>query len=349
MINDILDFSKIEAGKLDIEVIDFILRQHLNDLSSEIAFRAQEKELEFLLDIDESVPAHIQTDPGRLRQILWNLIGNAIKFTSSGEVLFRVAAEALTEPGEHNTIQLKFSVTDTGIGIPSDKLSNLFDTFSQVDESTTRKYGGTGLGLSIVKQLCSLMGGDVNVTSQPNKGSCFTFTINALLTQHDLRNLRHEATDETKVQENNLTSIAENNTKPAHILLVEDNLVNQEVGLAVLESFGHTIDVASNGQEAINLLSSNYSLTPYDLVLMDCMMHVMDGYEATHQIRSGNQVPTPSITIIAMTANAMKGDEEKCIAAGMDDYLTKPLEPTLLKDKLDKWLRKSRTETLGAT
>jgi len=336
LINDILDFSKIEAGKLDIEIIDFNLHKHLNDLSNEIIFRAQEKELEFSLVIDESVPTHIQTDPGRLRQILWNITGNAIKFTSRGGVILRVTAEVLTKEDEQSTIQLQFSITDTGIGIPSDKVSNLFDTFSQVDESTTRIYGGTGLGLSIAKQLCRLMGGEINVTSHLNKGSCFTFTINALLPNKTISVL-----SKTSDYDQGELTVDENNTKPAHILLVEDNLVNQEVAIAVLGNFGHTVDVASNGQEAIDLLISQNTLTPYDLVLMDCMMPIMDGYEATHQIRTGSLVPTPSVTIIAMTANAMKGDKDKCINAGMNDYLTKPLEPVLLKNKLDKWLKRN--------
>ena len=466
LINDILDFSKIEAGKLELETLDFDLSSLLDDFAATLALRAHEKGLEFLCAADPGIPELLRGDPGRLRQILTNLAANAVKFAHAGEVGVRVSLMAEDE----TSVLLRFSVRDTGIGIPQDKLGLLFDKFSQVDASTTRQYGGTGLGLAISKQLAELMGGEVGVASKVNKGSEFWFTVRlgkqADRTRADnpppadLHGVRVLIVDDNAtnrdiqtprlaswgmrpsevadgpgalralyraLEENDpfriavidmqmpgmdgetlgqaikadplladtrmvmLTSLgirgdarrfekigfAAYATKPirhqelkgvlslvltertgmtphpiatrytarelrneftgskARLLLVEDNITNQQVALGILKKLGLRADAVANGAEALKALE----ILPYDLVLMDVQMPVMDGFEATRRIRNPQSpVKDHRIPIIAMTAHAIQGDREKCMEAGMDDYVSKPVSPRSLVDILVKWL-----------
>lgn len=483
IINDILDFSKIEAGKLDLEAMDFNLISEICEFADTIAPRFQDKGLEFVLDLSGVEHTWVRGDPGRLRQILINLVGNALKFTEQGEV----SLKAKLRQSYRGRRKLEISVCDTGIGIPPQKLHALFESFSQVDASTTRKFGGTGLGLTIVKQLCELMGGAVEVKSEPGKGSVFSFSVNlsasevdkenrlptlppylrlliadtsasrrhavrqqceswqvevleaedplqmmdvlasadelhqvvdviivdtglpdsvnsaseeeqhpAALT-HQLKAIKEDAryqglriiallppslqeeghqylqsgvdvclrkplkpldlhqalltfsrvseapksdsgTTRTPVQagqENKLNSIA----SALRILLVEDNPVNQLVASALLEQFGFSCDLAGNGLEALEALKNSPDDMPYHLIFMDCQMPEMDGYAAGRNIRNGAAgARYQDILIIAMTANAMKGDREKCLAAGMNDYISKPIEGSVLQETLERWL-----------
>ncbi len=483
LINDILDFSKIEAGKLDLEVIDFDLRKLFGEFTESLALKSQEKNIEIILDNREIQQSHVKGDPGRIRQILNNLTGNAIKFTEQGEII--ISAKLIEEPAINGSassqLTLHCCVSDTGIGIPQDKTSKLFQSFTQVDASTTRKYGGTGLGLAICKQLCQLMNGDISVTSEVGKGSNFSFSValekseqaTTVLPTVDISNIPMLVVDDNstnrfvlkaqlehwgavvyeaedgisaltllnnnvlnseqanikmafldmhmpkmngaalakKIKSNTdfneiklvmMTSmaargdasyfkglgfsayfpkpaitkdlfktlslclskdqppsselplithhylqeiepiLAEDKTKKlsqCRLLLVEDNRINQEVARHVLAEFGITPDVAVNGLEAIILLKEHDGIAPYDIVLMDCQMPEMDGYQATKAIRQGEAgTENKAVTIIAMTANAMKGDREKCLSAGMTDYLSKPIEPVKLKEKLSLYM-----------
>ncbi len=457
LINEILDFSKIEAGKLSLEEIDFDLRDVLEDFGPMMAMRAHEKGLEFICAAHPSVPSRLKGDPGRLRQILTNLTGNAIKFTESGEVAIRVELDAETD----HAVVLRFSVRDTGIGIPADKIDLIFDKFTQADASTTRKYGGTGLGLAISKQLTEMMGGSIGVNSKEGQGSEFWFTAKLALqpNQHQIRKksaaicgkriliVDDNATNREilkqrlsswgaqiteagsgpsalatmtqtdtpfdmvitdmqmpemdglmlarairqKEQFNDIplvlmTSLGQQNngeiteifaaslTKPVRtselharltaaltgthsdqsaqtqsennttqivfnsqtrILLAEDNITNQQVAIRLLKKLGLHADAVANGVEVIEAVK----LIDYDLVLMDVQMPEMDGLEATRTIRNPQSpVRRHDIPIIAMTANAIQGDREKCLDAGMDDYLSKPVTPQALAEKLAKWL-----------
>jgi len=465
LINDILDFSKIEAGKLELEALDFDLRDMLEDFSSMLAMRAHQKGLEFLCAANPDVPSYLRGDPGRLRQILTNLTGNAVKFTEKGEVSVTVTVVAKTD----SDAMLRFSVRDSGIGIPAEKIDLLFQKFTQVDASTTRKYGGTGLGLAICKQLAEKMGGQVGVNSQMGKGSEFWFTVQlAVRSEHDTKRkipaeiagkrilviddnatncailttrlnswgaivaesleaqaalgiMRQAKTEGTPFdvvitdmqmpemdglmlgaairQDEHLkdvclmmmTSLGQQSdnvqfaeigfaacmTKPVRpselfkclvkaltdtkksagslpvskhelvrparknvrILLAEDNPTNQKVALGMLKKFGLSADAVVNGFEAIKALET----ICYDLVLMDVQMPEMGGLEATERIRSmTSAASSPRIPIIAMTANAMQGDREKCIEAGMDDYISKPVNPKVLAEKLEQWLPKEQ-------
>ena len=464
IINDILDFSKIEAGKLDLETVPFDLHAVMEETADLIGLKAQQSGLEFVALIEPEVPTRLCGDPGRLRQILFNLAGNAIKFTAHGEVTIHVSLVAEAS----GSANLRFEVKDTGIGIPPEKLSQLFTPFTQVDASTTRKYGGTGLGLSIARRLVELMGGLIGVESVTGQGSLFWFTVSlprqttvaalpmlsgaplagrrifivddnatnrrvlsllmrswhchydeapdgltalvklrsASLAGHpydlaildmnmpemdgaELGRIIKETPALTSLRLVMLTSLCERGeaerlkaigfsgylTKPvkqaqlhqclaAHfsqshaltrpapaspstgplepdarrrrvrVLLVEDNITNQKVALAILSRLGFRADAVANGQEAIHSLST----IPYDVVLMDCQMPVMDGYAATKLIRDpSSSVLNHRVPVIAMTANAMKGDREICLAAGMDDYITKPVSPKTLADALDRW------------
>ena len=465
LINNILDFSKIEAGKLELDIIDFDLRTALEDLTELLAVRAQEKGLELTCLFAPAIPSLLRGDPGRLRQIIMNLAGNAIKFTTHGEVAIRV------EEVENDTqnVLLRFSVIDTGIGIPLEQQTALFTPFKQVDSSMTRHFGGTGLGLAISKQLVEMMGGRIDVESEPGKGSAFRFVVRlekqpeniksrpearadlkavrvlfvddnatnrTLLSQwlsawecrysesHNgaeaLARLTEAADQGTPFQialldrmmpemdgvelgrrikeipslkETHLVmmtsfgkrgdaaalyamgfdayltkpvraaelqdclslllgrknastgsdrpplltrfKVAEAAVKPFRLLLVEDNPTNQLVALAMLKKLGYRADVVSSGRDAIDTLTA----FRYDLVLMDCQMPNLDGFETTERIRHSKDIASsPTLPIIAMTAHALKGDKEKCLAAGMNDYLSKPVHPLDLAEMLQHWL-----------
>jgi len=468
LINDILDFSKIEAGKMSLEEIDFDLRTTVEDAIEMLAIKAHEKNLELACLIAPEVPSLLVGDPGRLRQIIINLVGNAVKFTEKGEVVITVENE---HESEHEVV-LRFIIKDTGIGIPEESLERLFNLFTQVDGSTTRKFGGTGLGLAISKQLATLLGGKIGVQSRLHEGSKFWFTacfrkqaeknhaeelpvadikgirilvvddhaVNRLLVTSLLANwgCRYSETEDGRgalimlrqaVSEGDpyrvalldmlmpemdgrelsmlikqdpgisstrlilLTSlghrgdaawiqkagfsgyltkpirqsqlhdclamvagldaeavsqtlitrhqVAEANRRNVRILLVEDNYTNQEVALAILKKLGYKVDLVNNGIEAIAALEQKQ----YQLVLMDCQMPMMDGFEAARTIRSGvTSVLNSAVPIIAMTANAMQGDKERCIQSGMDDYIAKPVQPKDLVEKLSLWLSKEKTQ-----
>jgi CheY-like chemotaxis protein len=266
-------------------------------------------------------------DPGRINQILNNLVGNAIKFTKQGSINIEVNLSESIE----NIRSFTCAITDTGIGIPAESLDGLFESFSQVDASTTRKFGGTGLGLAISKRLVKLMGGDINVTSELGLGSCFKFTIPLGKSDKKPEQIIKPSTTLTDL---NIPKWPVN----TRLLLVEDNRVNQLVIQGILKHFSLKADVASNGIEGINALER--SSKPYDLILMDCQMPEMDGYDATRHIRSHTQgVYNANTPIIALTANAMSGDKDKCMNAGMSDYLTKPIEPEELLSRLKYWLK----------
>jgi len=321
LINDILDFSKMEAKKLELENIDFDLRILLDNLSSILSVTARSKGIELLCDADSTVPVQLRGDPGRLRQILTNLVGNAIKFTEKGQVVVHIVLE---EEGESDCL-LRLSVRDTGIGIPEDKLSLLFNKFSQVEASTTRIYGGTGLGLAISKQLAEMMGGSVGVTSKVGKGSEFWFTVRLE------RSSGLDDQSEGALSESYSTAYLD-----GRILIAEDNSTNREVAMGMLRKLGLRADAVANGAEAVHALES----IPYDLVLMDMRMPVMDGIEATKQIRNPQSaVLNHDIPIIALTANAMQSDRERCLAVGMNDFVSKPIIKGVLRNALNRWLR----------
>ena len=463
IINDILDFSKIEAQRLELEEIEFDPRASVEDAIDTLAAKAVEKRLELTCIVDPEVPEQLRGDPGRLRQVVLNLAGNAIKFTEQGEVSLHVSLAA--PAGDQ--VALRFEVRDTGIGIAADRRDGLFEPFTQVDSSMTRRFGGTGLGLAICAQLVRLMGGEIGVDSEPGQGSRFWFTAHfapaavptrpraarlgglrvlvvddhatnrlllttllrdwgctvaeavdgqaaldelvaaanrgaaydlALLDQQmpglDGETLGAEVRSRPELADTRLVlltslgrrgdaarlqqigfaayltkplrhgqlrdclelvmgrdgrtdepaptpiitrhTVAESNRhaeRAARLLLVEDNAVNQKVALAMLRRLGHTADVAANGLEALAALAQ----ADYDLVLMDCQMPEMDGFEATLQLRASDG-RNSTVTIIAMTANAMAGDRERCLAAGMDDYLAKPVQAAALTSLLEKWL-----------
>ena len=464
LLDDVLDLSKIEVGKLHIECIDFDLHQALESVSQLLALRAQEKQLELVCVIAADVPEHVNGDPGRFRQIVSNLLGNAIKFTSQGEVVLSATLEA----EQDDMLQVRIAILDTGIGISQDRLTGVFDPFTQADMSTTRRFGGTGLGLSICKQLVELMNGEIGVESKPGEGSTFWFTVrfgrsscanepckgkavdisgahvlvvddnptsrNWLGTlldswgcRYDLApdgptaltmlreavhhgdpylvalldaempemdgtalamaikaqaplgcpklvllttlKQRHQALDlrtggfsatlakpvrRAQLQSCLVTLLADGQadiwesgqrittrhepqpvTQKGRLLLAEDYPVNQKIAVRILEKLGFTVDAVSDGQQAVEALCA----TAYDLVLMDCQMPVMDGYEATRTIRQPtSKVLDRDIPIVAMTAHAMEGDRQKCLDAGMNDYLSKPIDPARLSEVLGRWL-----------
>jgi signal transduction histidine kinase/DNA-binding NarL/FixJ family response regulator len=336
LINDILDFSKIEAGKLEMEALDFDLRALLEDFAATLALRAQEKGIEFICAAAPDVPDYLRGDPGRLRQILTNLTGNAVKFTHQGEIAVRANLVSKTD----SEVVLCFSIKDTGIGITAERQELLFQKFTQADASTTRRYGGTGLGLAISKQLAEMMGGEIGVISEEGTGSEFWFTVRlgkqaerqrpvappaqSLVTRHTIRKLRCGRT---------------------RILLAEDNITNQQVALGILKKMGLRADAVANGAEAVKALES----IPYDLVLMDVQMPEMNGFEATQQIRDPRSaVANHGIPIIAMTAHALEGDRERCLNAGMNDYITKPVDSQALAEALDRWLPKETAPVMPA-
>jgi CheY-like chemotaxis protein len=314
IINEILDFSKIEAGKLMIEEIPFDLRDLVHIWDETLKLNAIDKNIGFEINVDQDVPNNLVGDPIRLNQIIYNLGGNAIKFTEKGKVLIKVSVEEKLKNG----VAVRVDINDNGIGIPKDKLASIFLSFSQASSSTTREYGGTGLGLSITKQLVELQNGKLWVESEFGEGSTFSFV------------LKYSIQDETSVKvvkKESVINIAENKLGDVKILLVEDHPINQMLAITVLEGWGFDVELAENGYEAVDNVRNN----SYDVVLMDIHMPKMDGYKATQVIR---QEIKSSIPIIAMTASAQIGDNEKCFDVGMNDYISKPFDPEVLLDKI---------------
>lgn len=326
LINDILDFSKIEAGKLDFENISFHLPEAVDDVIITLNQQAHAKGLKLLTELSPGLPEYVEGDPGRLRQVLSNLVSNAIKFSSEGNVVLRVAADG-GEQSESGWVQLRFEVEDSGIGIAESARARLFQPFSQADSSTTRLFGGTGLGLSISKHLVERMGGEIDVRSQEGEGSVFWFTARLRLAE--------KFAPETCRSAQQALPIFDQRETPFRILVAEDVAINQTIASKYLERMGFSVEIAANGVEALEAVQSR----PFDLVLMDCHMPEMDGYQATIAIRALADQRFKDIPIIAMTANAMKGDMEKCLAAGMNDYLTKPIKPEALAKNLRKWVK----------
>jgi signal transduction histidine kinase/ActR/RegA family two-component response regulator len=325
ILNEILDFAKIEAGKLSLEIVDIDLRGLLKDVTWPFALRCSEKGIEFASLIDPEVPAVVRGDPVRLRQILANLIGNAVKFTERGRIDLRVRRFDSGARG----VGLRFEIRDTGIGIAPHLLGELFKPFTQADSSTTRRFGGTGLGLSIAKRLAELLGGEIGAQSTPGDGSTFWFTCCLEPAGTSTR-----ATPQPKVQA--ATPAASGGA--ASVLVVEDNPINQLVVVEQLGKLGHRARIAANGLEALRILARNR----YDLVLMDCQMPDMDGYEATRAIRAGQAgVLDPAVPIIAVTASALQGDRERGLEAGMNDYLVKPVSSEALGAAIERWRARS--------
>ncbi len=315
LINDILDFSKIESKKLHLESVDFDLKACISDVVDILKPAASDKKIKIIQSIDHSLPSWICGDPTRLKQILANLISNAIKFTDSGKIIISVTSNKLNDSSH----EFKFSVKDNGIGIPDHLKNRLFQVFSQVDASTTRKYGGSGLGLSICKGLVEAMNGHIWVESEANKGSTFNFTIVA-----DIAEEPKEANSTPEVNQYLAEKI------PLKILIAEDNRVNQMVAIGLLERVGYRVDVAANGLEALEAVSRQ----KYDLIFMDCHMPEMDGYEATKEICKKYSQNRP--VIIALTANVLQEDKDKCLASGMDSFVSKPIKLNDLAEVIEK-------------
>lgn len=328
LISNILDLSKIEAHRFELESINFNLHTEINDTIQLYTLSAREKGLELISLIDPDVPHLLNGDPVRLRQILTNLIANAIKFTEDGSILLHISKEH--EDEEKTT--LHFIVSDTGIGIAAEKLESIFAPFTQADGSTTRRHGGTGLGLSIARQLATLMGGEVGVKSTEMEGTTFWFTA---VFQKFIDQRRVPRYDGSSIIKAVTPLPRDERADQVRLLLAEDDLTNQVMTKAMLNKFGYQVDVAKNGYEALKLLEEN----DYEIVLMDCMMPLLNGYDATAVIRNpASAVKNHSIPVIALTANAMQEDRDRCLAAGMDDYLSKPIEVAKVLSMLDRWL-----------
>jgi signal transduction histidine kinase/ActR/RegA family two-component response regulator len=322
IIDDILDFSKIEAGKLDLHPSPFHLRDTLNDTLEVLAAQAAEKDLELACQVSTHVPDLLLGDATRIRQILMNLVGNSIKFTDSGEVFVTVEMENAPAGAEPSSdIVLHFVVTDTGIGVPAEKQKLIFESFVQADGSMTRRYGGTGLGLAICSQLVALMDGQIWVDSQVGQGSSFHFTAR-------LR-IEYDAEEAQRPVEVVVTKAA----VPMRVLLAEDNEINQQVAREFLEMRGHQVRIAPNGLEALAALATDR----FDLILMDVQMPVMDGFKATAAIREKEKTTGGHLPIVAMTGYAMKGDRQRCLDAGMDEYICKPIRSQELYELVDRF------------
>jgi CheY-like chemotaxis protein len=330
LIEDVLDISKIAAGKLELERLDFDLLDLFKDFIDTMGLRAQLKGLELSYSLKENVPLLLHGDPSRLTQILTNLTGNAIKFTSEGKVIIHVSVESQN----CDNVMLRFSVSDTGIGIPEEKIDLIFEKFIQADSSNSRRFGGTGLGLAISKQLVKMMDGNIGVISKVGEGSEFWFTV--WLEKQSKAKCVEKSEKENLIQTNN---------NLLKILLVEDDMHSQEVAQSMLINLEFDVDTVNNGAEAIKALETQ----PYDLVLMDIQMPEIDGLEATKLIRSPeSKVINKDIPIIALTAHAIEGDRDKFFEAGMNDYISKPISLKVVRELLDKWnniILKSREST----
>jgi two-component system, sensor histidine kinase and response regulator len=319
LLDDILDFSKIEARKLQVERIEFRLRELLQDVLKILSFRSSPSILQLSCDVRADTPNSLMGDPNRLRQVLINLVGNAIKFTDKGQVIVRVRPESLDD----GKALLVFSVSDTGIGIPEEKQKVIFEAFAQADASTTRRYGGSGLGLTISSQLVQLMGGRISVESTPNVGSTFYFTL-------PFETCRPCDESPASFSADAVKKAAE--PRSLDVLVVEDNAVNQRLARVLLKKLGHRATVVGNGNAALRALAKR----AYDAVLMDIQMPVMGGLEATAKIREEEGKTGRHIPIIAMTAHAMSGDRERALQGGMDDYISKPIRVEELRRAIER-------------
>ena len=319
LLNDILDLSKIEAGKMMIEKIPYNVRTVLDDCVKSFQARAAQKGISLHFETDPLAPGPVMGDPLRVRQVAANLLSNAVKFTDRGSVRLRLSAAVDAENWE-----MRIAVTDTGLGIEADKLSTIFEKFTQADGSITRKYGGTGLGLAIIKRLVEMQAGRVTVESKIGTGSTFTVALPFELVEEPF----YAAPAPAALRPRPATAGV------ARLLLVEDNVVNQKVVTAILRKKGYAIDVANDGREALAKLDA--AAEPYDVVLMDIQMPVMDGLEATRVIRKNPR--WDRLPIVAMTAHAMNGDKERCFQAGMDSYVSKPIQPAHLIGTIEKHL-----------
>lgn len=339
LINDILDYSKIEASQLQLDEHPFSLRRMVEEVVAISSAQVVDRTVDVVLDYPESAPSEVVGDSLRIRQVLTNLVSNALKFTERGSIVVDINAIELG-PDEHT---FRFAVRDTGIGIPEDKLQYIFGKFAQADSSTTRQYGGTGLGLAISQQLINMMGGRIHVSSEPDLGSEFSFHLK--MKQRTVSADPRLARDAASVapapdSAEQTTSTDATKSSPIPVLLADDNEINRLVAGESLRQLGCDVTMAVDGQQALSLLESQV----FDVVLMDCQMPVMDGYEATRRIRQlsteGKDVP-----VIALTAHAMAGDREKCLQAGMNDYLPKPFALTILQEKLELWTGRKLSRT----
>ncbi len=327
LINDLLDFSKIEAGKFEIAQDTYDIVQMLRDIQVIGQTRIGDRNLRLVLDIDEQIPRLLYGDGLRIRQVIINIMNNAIKFTEKGNVTIQVKQKKR----EDSRMQLYVSVTDTGEGIRKQDLNRLFDAFTQVDIKKNQGKEGTGLGLAICRQLVELMGGELSVTSEYGMGSDFFFTIWQGIKSEDTIGSFAQAKDRPDIEEENVFTF----TAPqAKVLLADDNEINQEVAKALMEPFQMQIDVAANGKEALELICENH----YDLVFMDHYMPVMDGVEAVEKIRAHKEDYFKKLPVIALTADAVQGVREELIAAGMNDFVSKPIDMKETARVLLRWL-----------
>jgi PAS domain S-box-containing protein len=323
ILNDILDVSKIEAGRMELHSVPFSLRNTIEDVLRLIRHRAEEKGLQLVCTLSPVTPDNLLADPLRIRQVLTNLLGNAVKFTDWGRVELRIDST----PTGPDHLHLGIAVIDTGIGIGPDKQGVIFESFRQADSSTTRQYGGTGLGLTISARLIALMGGKITVESAPGQGSTFRFTIPCRVAPADSVPVRSPAISAPPARQ----------SRKLRILLAEDNPVNQRLAQRLLENRGHSVSIAGDGRQALEAAAQEAD--PFDLILMDVQMPTMDGLEATRAIRQLEAPERNSVPIVAMTAFAMKGDRERCLAAGMNAHLTKPIDPAELCGTIERLAR----------
>jgi CheY-like chemotaxis protein/anti-sigma regulatory factor (Ser/Thr protein kinase) len=324
LINDILDFSKIEAGKMEVDIIECSLERILNEATALIRPQVQAKDIKFDLRYRGAIPATIKTDPVRLRQCLLNLLGNAVKFTSKGHVYITVSLD------KHDCRKIRFEVEDTGIGIAPEAQKAIFESFTQADGSTTREFGGTGLGLAITKQLAELMGGQVSVASELNQGSTFYLIIPIGKTT-DTYTMLGEASFAQLLNDDSCEEDPLNDIEfEGKVLITEDDPQSLQLLETILERYGVDVKTASNGREALEAVQNER----FDLVLMDMQMSVMNGYETARAIRQRNN----DVPIIALTACAMEGDMQKCLDAGCNGYMAKPIDRQRLLYKLERYL-----------
>ncbi|MCA9398976.1 MAG: PAS domain S-box protein [Candidatus Omnitrophica bacterium] len=329
LINDILDLSRVESGKLQLENIEFHLTNVARSVCKGLSVLAKEKNLDLVLDLEDGLPELIEGDPVRLRQILINLINNAIKFTHKGKITVVIKVEKKME----NDVMLLFSVVDEGIGIPKDKHDTVFQVFAQADETTTRRFGGTGLGLAICKRLAEMMGGEIWVDSVESKGSTFSFTAKFKVIKWKV-----SSDEDFKGASAVNGKFNDEHLKGLKILLAEDNLVNQKIAIRMLEKVGCVVEAVDNGKSVVDLALTK----PFDLILMDSNMPEMDGIEATKMIRKNEEKTGTHIPILAFTARAMNEDRQNCMEAGMDGYVTKPIEREKMFEEIINASRKGR-------